>query len=112
MQKTHKLLPDERCSPLHSIQEVSRVHTIEDVYRRLCLEHRNERYELSISDDKTILMLKLSDDLRLTADDDMIAVAKRKSLFGISYDSVDHTHYTDFKDLYQRLLTYLSADAT
>jgi hypothetical protein len=48
----------------------------------------------------------------LTADDDMIAVAKRKSLFGISYDSVDHAHYTDFEDLYQRLLTYLSADAT
>ena len=86
--------------------------TIEEVYRRLCLEHVNEQYELSISDDKTLLMLKISDSLRLTADDDMIAVARRKSLFGVPYDSVDHTHYTDFEDLYQRLLTYLSADAT
>jgi hypothetical protein len=42
----------------------------------------------------------------------MIAVAKRKSLFGVPYDRVDHTHYTDFEDLYQRLLTYLPADAT
>ena len=85
--------------------------TIEDVYRRLCLEHVNEQYELSISDDKTLLMLKISDSLRLTADDDMIAVARRKSLFGVPYDRVDHTHYTDFEDLYQQLLTYLSADA-
>ena len=86
--------------------------TIEEVYRRLCLEHINEQYELSISDDKTLLMLKISDSLQLTADDDMIAVARRKSLFGVPYDPVDHTHYTDFEDLYQQLLTYLSADAT
>ena len=86
--------------------------TIEDVYKRLCLEHRNGQYELSISDDKTILMLKLSDDLRLTADDDMIAVARRKTLFGVPYDRVDHAHYTDFDDMYQRLLTYLPADVT
>ena len=85
--------------------------TIEDVYRRLCLEHINEQYELSISDDKTLLMLKISDSLQLTADDDMIAVASRKSLFGVPYDRVDHSHYTDFEDLYQQLLTYLSADA-
>ena len=88
------------------------MNTIEDVYKRLCLERVNEQFELSISDDKTLLMLKLSDDLRLTADDDMIAVARRKSLFGVPYDSVDHAHYTDFDDLYQRLLTYLSADVT
>ena len=88
------------------------MHTIEEVYRRLCLEHNNEQYELSLSDDKMLLTMKLSDDLRLTADDDMIAVARRKTLFGVPYDRVDHTHYTDFEDLYQRLLTYLSADAT
>ena len=87
------------------------MNTIEDVYKRLCLEHMNERYELSISDDKLLLILKISDDLRLSADDDMIAVARRKSLFGVPYDRVDHTHYTDFEDLYQQLLTYLSADA-
>ena len=88
------------------------MQTIEDVYKRLCLEHINEQYELSISDDKTILMIKLSDDLRLTADDDMIEFARRKMLFGIPYDCVDHAHHTDFYDLYQRLLTYLSADVT
>ena len=88
------------------------MNTIEDVYKRLCLEHVNERFELSISDDKTLLMLKLSDDLQLTADDDMIAVSKRKSLLGVPYDSVKHSHYTDFDDLYQQVLTYLAADAT
>ena len=75
------------------------MHTIEDVYGRLCLEHMNERYELSISDDKMLLTLKMSDEFQLTADDDMIAVARIKSFFGVSYDSVDHTHYTDFEDL-------------
>ena len=88
------------------------MYTIEDVYKRLCSERISERAELSISDDKLLLVLKISDDLRLSADDDMIAVARRKSLFGVSYESVDHTHYTDFEDLYQRLLTYLLADAT
>ena len=88
------------------------MYTIEDVYKRLCSERISERAELSISDDKLLLILKISDDLRLSADDDMIAVARRKSLFGVPYDRVDHTHYTDFEDLYQRLLTYLPADAT
>ena len=87
------------------------MHTIEGVYKRLCSERISKRAELSISDDKLLLILKISDDLRLSADDDMIAVARRKSLFGVPYDRVDHTHYTDFEDLYQQLLTYLSADA-
>ena len=88
------------------------MNTIEDVYIRLCSEHFNEQFELSISDDKTLLMLKSSDDLRLTADDDMLAVSRRKTFLGVPYDSVDHIHYTDFDELYQQLLTYLPADAT
>ena len=88
------------------------MNSIEDVYKRLCLERINERAELSISGDKTLLMIKIADERVLTADDDMIAISSRKKLFGVPYDRVDHTHYTDFEDLYQRLLTYLSADAT
>ncbi|MBE6950690.1 MAG: hypothetical protein E7451_05060 [Ruminococcaceae bacterium] len=88
------------------------MNSIEDVYKRLCLERINERAELSISGDKTLLMIKIADERVLTADDDMIAISSRKKLLGASYDSVDHTHYTDFDDLYQRLLTYLPVDAT
>ena len=86
--------------------------SLEKVYERLCGEQFRERFELTISDDKTIIVLRVNGEISITADDDMIAVSRRKSLFGVPYDSVEHTHYTDFEDLYQRLRTYLSADAT
>lgn len=86
--------------------------TLFDVYKQLCADGVDERFTLTISDDKTLLTVKIGDERVLTADDDMIVVARKKSLLGIPYDSHDHTHYTDFDDLYERLITYLSADAT
>ena len=88
------------------------METLSDVYHQLCTDCVDERFTLTISDDKTLLTVKIGEERVLTADDDMIAVVTKKSLLGIPYDSHDHTHYTDFDDLYQRLLTYLSADAT
>ena len=88
------------------------METLSDVYHQLCTDCVDEHFTLTISDDKTLLTVKIGDERVLTADDDMIAVVTKKSLLGIPYDSHDHTHYTDFDDLYQRLLTYLSADAT
>ena len=88
------------------------METLSDVYHQLCTDCVDERFTLTISDDKTVLTVKIGEERVLTADDDMIAVVTKKSFLGIPYDSHDHTHYTDFDDLYQRLLTYLSADAT
>ena len=86
--------------------------SIEKVYKKLCADRFHERFELTLSDDKSVVVVKVDDKIIITADDDMIVVARRKSLFGVPYDSVKHTHYADFDDLYQRLRTYLSADAT
>ena len=88
------------------------METLWDVYRQLCADSVDERFTLTISDDKTLLAIKIADERVLSADDDMIAISSRKKLLGVSYDNVDHTHYTDFDDLYQRLLTYLPVDAT